>query len=226
MRIRNAVLVIFACLILSGLTIAYWNFKSPVRHEFYEYMIIIGGLVGIIFAYWRCKTADENFKQDRYRIGSELLDMHGPYAARVAGAATLAALAKKDPSQYDARVMKAFEAYLAFPPVYGGQIGGHQKGKVDYKSRDTEEVVRAINARTRRQRKRYRVVLPQFSPFIVTRNGDVKGNPKHPDYQEWEKVEGQAPTYCTLKRPSWRFKSEGGVASRYTMGINANPKAT
>ena len=193
MRICKAVVGI-SCLIVLVLLV-YWKLPSEFRPSFYELSVIVGGVLGICLAWWRCRTADKNFKQERYRIGSELLDMDRPYAARVAGAAILAELAKEDPNQYDATVMKAFEAYLAFPPVYSGQIGCHKRGKVDYKSRDTEEVVRAINARTTRQRKRYCVVLPKFAPFTVTENGGVEGNPEHADYKEWEKAEGKRPMY-------------------------------
>ena len=38
--------------------------------------------------------------------------------------ARLSDLVKEGPKQYDGRVMKEFEAFLAFPPGFGCQIGG------------------------------------------------------------------------------------------------------
>ena len=114
---------------------------------------------------------------------------------RVAGAATLADLAKKDPKNYDATVMKAFETFLTYPPKFSGPLGRHKKGEIDYHSRDTQEIVKAINARTQKQRARYRIQLPLRAPFLVTDNDDVKADPMHPDFDKWATAEGTPPSY-------------------------------
>ena len=195
MRGRDVVVAIFAFLLLLLLTIAYWKCPSANRHEIYEFAVIVGGILGIVFAYWRCRTADDNLNHERFRVGSEMLKMDGPYAARVEGAAILSGLAKKDPSRYDVTVMKTFEAYLAFPPAYGSDIGAHKEGEVDFMSSDIVEVVRTINARIPRQRRRYKLDLPGFAPFLVLEDGKVGANPDHAGYKKWMEVERKAPEY-------------------------------
>lgn len=195
MRGRDVAVAIFAFSILLLLTIAYWACPSADRHDIYEFAVMVGGILGILFAYWRCRTADDNLNHERFRVGSEMLKIDMPYASRVEGVAVLSGLAKNDPRRYDKTAMKVFEAYLAFPPNYGSDLGDHERGKVDFASRDTVEVVRAINARTQRQRKQYRLELPSFAPFIVLRDGDVDANPEHPDYIDWKRIEGKAPEY-------------------------------
>ena len=175
---------------------AYWIACPQYRKEIYQFTLLLGGAFGLVFAFWRCITADNSLKQERYRIGSELLDTkHNDYAARVAGVTTLAALAREDLKNYDTIVMKAFEAFLAFPPGFGSPIGDHKKGDIDYKSRDTEEIVKAINFRTRKQRDGYRIKLPCYAPFVVTDTGDVEANPEHSSYLSWKEAEGQPPSY-------------------------------
>ena len=117
--------VCIAGLVISSLTVVYWVCPSQAHRQVYEFTLLVGGVIGLLFAYWRCHTADKNRKQEQYRIGSALLDLRNRhYVERVAGAARLSDLVKEDPKQYDVRVMKAFEAFLAFPPGFGCQIGG------------------------------------------------------------------------------------------------------
>ena len=202
---QSSVVACAAALIILFLTVAYWICPLQTHRKLYEFSLLMGGIIGLLFAYWRCHTADENRKQEQYRIASELLDMNkSHYAERVAGAATLSDLVNSDPKQYGIRVMKTFEAFLEFPPSFGGEIpgqeGAHLEGQVDYKSRDTEEIVNTINTRTPKQRKRYRIVLRHFAPFAVTEKGDVEPNPKHKDYENWVKAEGQRPIYSRVSQ--------------------------
>lgn len=199
--VRQPATVVSAAVLSSAiLAVAWWLWPFHPHRELSELSLLIGGLLGLSFAYWRCHTADENRRQEQYRIASELLDMKkSHYAARVAGAATLTDLLKEDPDQYDVRIMKTFEAFLEFPPQFGGSVPGtngiHPTGTVDYMSRDTEEVVRTISTRTKRQRKRYRIALRHFAPFTVTEDGNVTPNFQHADYKTWMAVEGEPPTY-------------------------------
>ena len=162
--------------------------------------LTIVGISGLFFAYWRCYTADENRKQEQYRIASELLGMKDrPFAASVAGAATLADLMRDDPVQYEDRVMRMFEAFLEFPPVFGGELQGmedkHLRGHVDYRSRDTVVIVEAMNARARESRLQKRAELRSSAPFRVTGCGLIAANPKHEDHLNWIRADGTPPTY-------------------------------
>lgn len=176
----------------------------PENERFRDSVLLVGGTFGLWFGCWRCITADENLKQERYRIGSELLNWKNhDYVSRVAGAATLAELARTDPKNYDAKVMKAFEAFLTFPPKFGSQIEKHREGEIDYESQDTVEIVRAINERTRGQRGRYRISLPRRAPFLVVdsdnedghKPDNVEPNPHHPDYRKWIEATDKPPAY-------------------------------
>ena len=71
--------------------------------------------------------------------------------------------------------MRAFEAFLSFPPRYGENA--EKEGQVDYTSRETVAIVETINSRKACARDRYRVSLPPDRPFLVTDRGDVERNP-------------------------------------------------
>ena len=101
------------------------------------------------------------------------------YVTRTAAIATLAKLAKDYPKDYDEPVMRAFEAFLSFPPRYGRNA--EKEGQVDYTSRDTVAIVQTINQRSRKQREAYSISLPPDRPFRVNGKGDVERNP---DYEE------------------------------------------
>ncbi len=75
--------------------------------------------------------------------------------------------------------MRAFEAFLSFPPRYGKNA--EKEGQVDYTSRDTVAVVQTINKRSRKQREAYPITLPPNRPFRVTENSDVERNPDYDD---------------------------------------------
>jgi len=104
------------------------------------------GFGGLGFAGWRCVIADQNLLQERLRMGMELLRQgQEHYAARVAGAAILSdILCNACSKRYDETILRAFEAHLFAPSVFGGDIVGHQKDETDYESRDTYVVVSAL----------------------------------------------------------------------------------
>ena len=182
---------VIASIFLLALVWAYWDW-SHLRTDIYQFTLMVGGAFALGLAYWRSSTADSNLKQDQFRIGSELLDTRSPYVSRVAGAAILAQLVKEDPDNYHIIVMKAFEGFLEYPPRYGS--GKERAGKIDFLSRDTLEVVRAINTRSKKLRELYCLELPcsEYAPFMINGNGDVEPNYVHKDFdayiqEQWEK---------------------------------------
>ena len=174
---------------LLALTAAYWHspWSCPkiVREDVYHFALFFGGWVGILLAYWRCVTADKNLKQDRYRVGAELLDTRNRnYAARVAGAATLAELAKQDPQHYADVVARAFAAFLAYPPRYDG---GPNNGKIDFQSQDTVVAKDALNeivsSGALNSSGKCSIFFPEDAPFRFE-DGVVKSHQDHPDHPD------------------------------------------
>ena len=157
---------------------------TDIAQIIYQAVIVVGAPLGLWLAYRRCRTADHNLEQEKFRIGSELLDIERrDYAARVAGAAILAELSKENPEKYTRLAMKAFEAFLEFPPRFGH--GHFLANRTDYGSRDALEIVRAINRRSRREKAAYpSISLSERSPFRI-QDDKVTGDPDHEDGRHW-----------------------------------------
>ena len=135
---------------------------------------------------WR--SAQKTLKHKQYETAAaQLRGVSTPgswnYVTRTAAIATLAKLAKDHPNDYDEPVMRAFEAFLSFPPRYGQNA--KKQGKVDYTSRDTVAITDTINERPkgwwtwRGWQKAYAIDLPPCRPFRVTRDGKVEPNPDY-----------------------------------------------
>ena len=143
----------------------------------------VGGAVGA--ALLGMKAALKTLRHRQYETAAKMIQLEnhssgeGNYFTRTAAIAALAKLAKDYPKDYDEPVMRAFEAFLSFPPRYGRNA--EKEGQVDYTSRDTVAIVQTINKRAREQRKAYPISLPPDRPFRVTAEGDVEPNP---DYKE------------------------------------------
>ena len=94
--------------------------------------------VGGVALTW--KSAQRTLRHRQYETAAAQLNtMHEQrplnYVVRTAAIATLAKLAKDHPKDFDEPVMRAFEAFLSFPPRYGENA--EKQGQVDYTSRDT-----------------------------------------------------------------------------------------
>lgn len=144
--------------------------------------VAIGAVVAAIFG---VRATLKTLRHKQYETAANLI-MSGDhrsggwkYVTRTAAVAALAKLAKDYPKDYDEPVMRAFEAFLSFPPRYGRNAT--KEGQVDYTSRDTIAIVQTINQRSSKQRKAYPISLPPDRPFRVTAEGGVERNP---DYEE------------------------------------------
>lgn len=167
-----AALVLFAYLY-------FFVFPPECRADIYHFMLLVGGAAGLYFAWIRIQVADKNYRQDRFRIGAELLSSSEQYSGKVAGVAILADLLKRHPSEFGYYAMKAFEAVLRYPPRYGG---GANVGCVDYQSVDTVEIAKTINELGNEFGEyKDKINLLDGDPFIDDK-GKIKPNPKHPDY--------------------------------------------
>ena len=151
-------------------------------------VISAGIAVGGAFLTW--KSAQKTLRHKQYETASAQLRSvstagHWNYVTRTAAIATLAKLAKDYPKDYDEPVMRAFEAFLSFPPRYG--TNAVKEGQVDYTSRDTVAIVDAINDRPKgwcrwgTWVKAYAIKLPPRRPFRVTDHGGVERNPNYYD---------------------------------------------
>lgn len=176
------------------------NSVYPLVKSMAEIAYLIGvpvlGTVGGVIALWRSAIANKNLRQERYRIGAELLCSEKSYVGRTSGATVLAKLSADYPEEFDFNVAKTFEAILQYPPCYGK--GAQHEGRVDYHSSDTVIVIGALNSRNKKYREMHRVELPGFSPFIVTGEGKVKPNPQHPDYALSKKSKKELSMYHKL----------------------------
>lgn len=158
---------------------------------------LIGGLIGLCFAGWRCLIAYKNLQREKCQMGLELLSLHQErYTARVAGAAILADILNSKTIEYDEAILRTFEAYLASPSVFSKSVAGHMSGDTDYESRETVLVVNAL--RQYRYRKGlgalHMLSLPPKLAFTIT--GDtVKPNEEHEHYRRWLEVRGRPPKY-------------------------------
>ena len=156
---------------------------------------VVGGLVGLCFARWRCLTADRNLLRERCQMGMELLSLNPErYAARVAGASILSDILDDRSSKYDEAILRAFEAHLFAPSFFGGNIAGHKTGETDYESRDTYLVVSALRRYTKKQGSLPLLSLPPGLRFTITRN-TVEPNKDHEHYKRWMEAKGKPPEY-------------------------------
>ena len=123
----------------------------------------------------------KTLRHKQYETAANMISSEGglKYFTRTAAIGSLAKLSKDYPKEYDEPVMRAFEAFLSFPPRYGSNA--KKEGQVDYTSPDTVAVVQTINARAKKQRKAYRISLPPGRPFRVTEEGNVEHNPDYID---------------------------------------------
>lgn len=174
-----------------------WITAESVRN-----IILGGGLIGgAVFATWRCRTADRNLRREKCHMGIEGLkiDSTNSYAYRVAMAALLSDMLNQLSTEYDCSILRAFEAFLTYPPRFSGNVGEYRLGEVDYESRDTIIMVNALRCYTTKKwwkRWKWRPEplreLPKGSPFTITpRTCDP--NTCCEDYQKWLKATGNTP---------------------------------
>ena len=156
---------------------------------------VVGGVIGLCFAGWRCLTADRNLLRERCRMGIELLSLNPErYAARVAGASILSDILNDRSRKYDEAILRAFEAYLFSPSVFSGNLAGHKKGETDYESRETYLVVSALRRYTKKQGSLPFLPLPPGLVFTISRN-TVGPNKDHEHYRRWMEARGRPPEY-------------------------------
>ena len=96
----------------------FWCLFKANHDEIRTLSLVIVGIFGLCFAFWRCVIADRILKQERDRIrdrGKPARYKNHDYPSRVAGSAILTEIAKDDPKNYKKWVMKAFEAFLTYP---------------------------------------------------------------------------------------------------------------
>ena len=144
--------------------------------------ILVLGALGLFFAWRRLGIADRNARQEKFRLGAELVGRSGEanYVGRVAGARILAQLLKEYPKEFNEIMLEPFEAFLQFPPTYGK--GAVFERRIDYFSLDTQIIKDALNGRDRKIKKKHLVRLPGETPFTVNEHGDVLADSRHPDY--------------------------------------------
>ena len=178
-------LLLLAVVYLACPWVCPWLCLKVAREDIYHFALFFGGGIGLLLAYWRSVTGDKNLKQEKYRLGAELLDTRNrDYSARVAGATTLADLAVEDPEYYGTRISTVFAAFLAYPPCYSR---GPKHGKIDFQSQDTVVVREALN-KIIKSGKSGQVFFPEDAPFII--EGDmVICNQKHPDHPDYKTPE-------------------------------------
>ncbi len=151
---------------------------------------VISALIAVRGAFLTWRSAEKTLRHKQYETAAaQLQDVNTPgslnYVTRTAAIATLAKLAKDHPEDYDEPVMRAFEAFLSFPPRYGKNA--KKENQVDYTSRDTVAITDAINGRPKGWwrgecwQKAYAIGLPPDRPFRVTQDGKVECNPDYED---------------------------------------------
>ncbi len=148
----------------------------------YYALVPLLALVGGGIALWRSMIANRNLRQERFKVGAELLSYGQNYIGRTAGAAILAKLISEHPKEFDFPVTRTFEGILEHPARYQGSPGNpHVPSKVDYFSPDTVIIVKALNARKIKYRKKHPLRLSAGGPFISNRDSIVEPNYTHPD---------------------------------------------
>ena len=155
-----------------------WDWLSWLVGTF----VAIGAVVAAFFG---VRATLKTLRHSQYETAAKMIET-GDYPSgglnhvtRTAAIASLAKLAEDYPKDYDEPVMRAFKAFLSFPPRYGRNA--EKEGQVDYTSRDTVAILQTINKRSRKQRGAYPISLPPDRPFRVTAEGGVERNP---DYEE------------------------------------------
>ena len=155
-----------------------------------ELVPILTALIAVVGAFATWKSAQKTLRHKQYETAAAHLrnveqSRGWNYVTRTAAIAALAKLAKDHPEDYDEPVMRAFEAFLSFPPRYGRNA--EKEGEVDYTSRDTVAITDTINERPRGWltwwgwQKAYAIDIPPDRPFRVTQNGKVEQNPDYDD---------------------------------------------
>lgn len=154
--------------------------------EILEWIFQNGVAIGAVFAaYFGAMATLKTLRHKQYETAANMLSPsdHSSggwnYVTRTAAIGSLAKLAKDHPKDYDEPVMRAFEAFLSFPPRYGRNA--EKEGQVDYTSPDTVAIVQTINSRVEKQRKACSISLPPDRPFRVTDDGKVERNPDYRD---------------------------------------------
>lgn len=91
---------------------------------------LLGGFYGLHLARQRRLLADQELRRERCQMGIELLSLNPKrYSARAAGASILANILDGTSTEYDETILRAFEATLFSPSVFGGNVGKHQAGE-------------------------------------------------------------------------------------------------
>ena len=157
---------------------------------------VCGGLWGLWIATGRWRLANKDLLRQRCQLGIELLSLNpAHYSARAGGASILSDILLDDGSaEYDRAILRVFEATLYSPSVFGGCVGEHQKGEVDYESRETYLVVNAMRKYKKKQGSLPFLPIPSGLVFTITEN-TVVPNQDHSHYQLWLKAEGRPPEY-------------------------------
>ena len=155
--------------------------------------IAFAAVISVASAYGAWRATIKTLKHRQFDTAAARLKSVGTpgnwsYVTRTAAIATLAKLAKDHPKDFDEPVMRAFEAFLSFPPRYGQH--SENERQVDYTSRDTVAIVETINNRPKGWRRwwkywcwqeAYLISLPPNRPFRVTQDGKVEKNSDYDD---------------------------------------------
>ena len=156
---------------------------------------VLGGGIGLWLAGWRCITADRNLLREQCQMGMELLSLSPEhYTARVAGAAILSDILNSKSTEYESKILRAFEAFLFSPPGFGMDLENHRKGETDYESRDTFMVVSALRRYASKQDAQPMLPIPSGLAFTIDRN-KVEPNKKHEHYKRWMEARRRPPEY-------------------------------
>lgn len=183
-----------------------WCWFTNNHEELRPAALLFVGLLGLGIAVWRARiadqqaaaarsqseTAEKNLINERSKSGVELLG-HNSIAVRLGAIYALIEMADLYPESVRPRVAKMFQAHLTYPPTFASSRGEHFKGKVDYESPDTVEIINLTNP-GRLKPYSDNIVLPSETPFCIE-NGKVKANPVYEDYEDWRYAEKRTPTY-------------------------------
>ena len=157
---------------------------------------LVGGGYGLYLATVRSRIADRNLLRERYQMGMQLFSLNPErYTARVAGASILSdILLDSNSTEYDKSILRAFEARLFSPAEFGTDIGKHKKQDIDYESRDTFLVVKALSQYVKKLGAFPLLPLPPGRAFTITKNS-VDANEEHEHYRRWLDARGKPPEY-------------------------------
>ena len=181
--------------------ISLWNIDVTS----YEMVAILVAVVAVVFAWWRCWSADGMLRLEMFKEATKLAAVDGrdrSYMERVAGIFILTSLVDQKfwlsrllrrHGEYDEVVgflVEIFVRYrrLVFPD---NAPDNHQGGQLDYRSREYLLIREWINNRAP-----HRIVgnirLPENHPFVL-RNGKLEANNNSLDYRDWTEATGQPP---------------------------------